>query len=74
MNSIIMKWNYELYQIILNKCQENISLKINSKFKEKIFYKIIVITLNLALSSKDGLALIEYLQVTEFQFQKYYCP
>ena len=31
------------------------------------------ITLNLALNSKDGLAMIEYRQDTESQFQKYYC-
>ena len=47
-------------------------LKIKSKYKEKIFYKKIDITINLALSSQDGLILIEYHQDTEFQFQKYY--
>ena len=46
-------------------------LKIKSKCKRKIFGKKFDITLNLALNSKDGLALIEYLQVTESKFQKY---
>ena len=31
MNYIIVRWNYELNQTILNKWQENIFLKIKSK-------------------------------------------
>ena len=37
---------------------------------KNIFYEI-DITLNLALNSKDELALVECHQDTEFQFQKY---
>ena len=46
MNCIIMKRNYELNQTILNKWQGKMFWKIKSKYKEKIFYKKIDITIN----------------------------